>query len=115
MTDFLRKPTFKEALGKGRAPVDLKLPTRGVAAAYAQTRYKDVFAPMLTSMEMQRHGVENGKLIEQTLVDFAQKTGLCLFDAGLEIFRLHLRRVGIGTATTGDEKNGYWNDFEEMS
>ena len=48
-------------------------------------------------------------------IDFAQKTGLCLFDAGLEIFRLHLRRVGIGTATTGDEKNGYWNDFEEMS
>ena len=46
---------------------------------------------------------------------FRSKDWPVLFDAGLEIFRLHLRRVGIGTATTGDEKNGYWNDFEEMS
>ena len=54
MTDFLRRPTFREAIGKGLAPVDLKLPTRGLEAAYARTKYKDTFAPLVTQMEMQQ-------------------------------------------------------------
>ena len=60
--------------------MDLRLPTRGNAAAYAQTRYKDVFAPLLTSMEMQRHGVEKDEVIEQSLVEFARKTGATISD-----------------------------------
>ena len=81
MTDFIRKPTFREALGKGRAPVDLKLPTRGIEAAYAQTKFKDAFAPLLTSMEMQRNHTDNGQVIQQALVDFSRRTGATLWVA----------------------------------
>ena len=72
---LLTEAHFREAIGKGLAPVDLKLPTRGLEAAYARTKYKDAFAPMVTQMDMQQYRSEATQVVQQALLEFTRQSG----------------------------------------
>ena len=72
MTEFIRRPTFQEALGQIRNPAgnaqSIMLPLRGAALEAA-------FQPLFTKMDAQKAMLDQSVIIRQALEEFSRRTG----------------------------------------